>query len=101
MGTALTQSAPVEEDDFDADYSFLQIAEEKGVNPLDKKIMDLLSTKAKTLKSTILAAFTVRLQADHFKKVRALIKDLVARLEVEADAEATKMDECKADMERE
>merc|ERR1719235_992458 len=58
----------------------------------------LLSKVAKSLHSPVLSvtAMKVKLMADHFVKVRAIIKDLIQKLE--ADAEATQMGFCDTNM---
>jgi len=60
----------------------------------------LLSREAKLLKSPILSVMSmkVKLAADHFVKVRGLIKDLIQKLEDDAEAEATQKGFCDKEM---
>jgi len=60
----------------------------------------MLSKVAKELHSPVLSvtAMKVRLMADHFVKVRAIIKDLVEKLENDAEAEATQKGFCDTNM---
>jgi len=60
----------------------------------------LLSKVAKSLHSPVLSvtAMKVKLMADHFVKVRAIIKDLIQKLEDDAEAEATQKGFCDTNM---
>jgi len=60
----------------------------------------LLSKVAKDLHSPVLSvtAMKVKLMADHFVKVRAIVKDLIAKLEDDAEAEATQKGFCDTNM---
>eukprot|EP00445_Apocalathium_hangoei_P020946 CAMPEP_0203893938 /NCGR_PEP_ID=MMETSP0359-20131031/36947_1 /ASSEMBLY_ACC=CAM_ASM_000338 /TAXON_ID=268821 /ORGANISM="Scrippsiella Hangoei, Strain SHTV-5" /LENGTH=691 /DNA_ID=CAMNT_0050816181 /DNA_START=5 /DNA_END=2080 /DNA_ORIENTATION=+ len=60
------------------------------------KVRDLLSRSADALSSPVLSAavMKVTLAEDHFVKVRQIIKDLVARLQSEADSERTQKAFC-------
>jgi hypothetical protein len=60
----------------------------------------LLAREAKALKSPILSVMSmkVKLAADHFVKVRGLIKDLIQKLEDDAEAEATQKGFCDKEM---
>merc|ERR1719215_1789915 len=60
----------------------------------------LLSKVAKDLHSPVLSvtAMKVKLMADHFVKVRAIIKDLISKLEDDAEAEATQKGFCDTNM---
>jgi len=60
----------------------------------------LLSKVAKSLHSPVLSvtAMKVKLMADHFVKVRAIIKDLISKLEDDAEAEATQKGFCDTNM---
>merc|ERR1719262_1930599 len=60
----------------------------------------LLSKVAKDLHSPVLSvtAMKVKLMADHFVKVRAIIKDLIQKLEDDAEAEATQKGFCDTNM---
>merc|ERR1719171_282488 len=77
------------EDDNAETLSFLQRrkhSSHKGV--VVHKLMSYLSKQAKALKSDQLSALMIRMKEDHFVKVRGMIKDLVAKLEADAAAEA-------------
>ena len=60
----------------------------------------LLSKVAKELHSPVLSvtAMKVKLMADHFVKVRAIIKDLISKLEDDAESEATQKGFCDTNM---
>jgi hypothetical protein len=60
----------------------------------------LLTREAKALKSPILSVMSmkVKLAADHFVKVRGLIKDLIQKLEDDAESEATQKGFCDTNM---
>merc|ERR1719235_2754381 len=60
----------------------------------------LLAKVAKNLHSPVLSvtAMKVKLMADHFVKVRAIIKDLIQKLEDDAEAEATQKGFCDKEM---
>jgi len=71
----------------------LQLAATAGASQLLAKV-------AKELHSPVLSvtAMKVKLMADHFVKVRAIIKDLVAKLEDDAESEATQKGFCDTNM---
>jgi len=60
------------------------------------KIESLLSKQARMLQSPILSVMSmkVKLSADHFVKVRGLIKDLIGRLQADAQSEQTQKGFC-------
>jgi len=62
--------------------------------------VNYLMNKAKSLKSKHLSAIVAKLQLgkDHFVKVRSIIKDLIAKLEADAEAEATQKTYCDEEM---
>lgn len=96
--TANKKLTLMQEDDIDSaqvveDLSFLQVASVKNV-----KVFNFLKNAANSLKSTALTALTMKLKADHFVKVRQLIKDLINRLNAQAEAEATHKDMCDKEM---
>merc|ERR1719181_2167216 len=62
--------------------------------------MTYLKTQAKKLKSDALSALAIKLKEDHFVKVRGMIKDLVAKLEADASAEADQKAWCDEEMEK-
>merc|ERR1719235_978470 len=59
-----------------------------------------LMDQAKSLKSKHLSAIVAKLSLgkDHFVKVRGIIKDLIAKLEADAEAEATQKSYCDEEM---
>merc|ERR1719335_2148944 len=81
--------------------SFLQKrkhSSNKGV--VVHKMLSYLSKQAKALKSDQLSALMIRMKEDHFVKVRGMIKDLVAKLEADAAAEADQKAWCDDEMEK-
>jgi len=85
------ESTDDDEDDSDEeDVSFLQ---RRKKNP-KRKVLKYLAGMARNLKSPILSTLVMKLKEDHFVKVRGIIKDLIARLEAEAEAEASQKAWC-------
>jgi len=85
--------------------SFLQLGsrQDKGSrarNSEKQRLVTFLEQHAQALKSASLArvAAFARLAADPFARVRALINDLIAKLEAEASSEATHKDFCDTGM---
>jgi hypothetical protein len=64
------------------------------------KVMQYIRTQAKKLKSDTLAALAIKLKEDHFVKVRGMIKDMIAKLEADASAEADQKAWCDEEMEK-
>lgn len=64
------------------------------------KIESLLSKQARILQSPVLSVMSmkVKLSADHFVKVRGLIKDLIGRLQADAQSEQTQKGFCDTAM---
>merc|ERR1719156_116537 len=62
--------------------------------------MRYLSRQAEDLKSLALSTLVLKMRADHFKKVRDMIKDLIGKLEADAEAEATQKGWCDEEMEK-
>jgi len=60
------------------------------------RALQLISLKADGLESRLLSAVLIKAKAseDHFVKVRGLIKDLISRLEADADSEADQKSFC-------
>ena len=57
-----------------------------------------LQGQAKALKSDALSALMIRMQEDHFVKVRTMIKDMIAKLEADTSAEADQKAWCDEEM---
>jgi len=64
------------------------------------RALQLIALKADGLKSRLLSAVLIKAKAseDHFVKVRLLIKDLIARLEADAESEANQKSFCDREM---
>merc|ERR1719311_1723215 len=81
--------------------SFLQKKMDKSMKKkIIHKLMVYLKKQTELLKSDNLAALMIRLKEDHFVKVRGMIKDLIAKLEADASAEADQKAWCDAEMEK-
>mmetsp|Transcript_82011 Transcript_82011/g.230823 ORF Transcript_82011/g.230823 Transcript_82011/m.230823 type:complete len:705 (+) Transcript_82011:95-2209(+) len=85
--------------------SFLQLHRSSGKRAsargsLSKAISQMLMKAAEDLKSPMLsaAALKVSVTEDHFVKVRQIIKDLVAKLQSEAESEQTQKSFCDKEM---
>merc|ERR1719248_344373 len=90
------ESAADSEDEAEAEElatSFLQTS-----SPKNQRVFALIKDAAQKLGSPALSALALKMKADHFVKVRGLIKDLIARLEAQAEAEATHKDQCDKDI---
>merc|ERR1719171_3065365 len=62
--------------------------------------MTYIKKQSKTLKSDTLSALMIQMKEDHFVKVRGMTKDLVAKLEADAAAEADQKAWCDSEMEK-
>jgi len=73
-----------------------------GKEAMLKKIVDSLHGAAGRIGSTALAAVSMRILVaeDHFVKVRGLIKDLIAKLQADANSEATTKGICDTGMKK-
>jgi len=83
--------------------SFLQVRSSKDSQAAAvKRMLKSLDESANRLKSPVLAAIAVKalLKEDHFTNVRALIKDLMAKLKADAKSEATQKNFCDAEMKK-
>mmetsp|Transcript_122859 Transcript_122859/g.298255 ORF Transcript_122859/g.298255 Transcript_122859/m.298255 type:complete len:693 (+) Transcript_122859:119-2197(+) len=71
-----------------------------GARALQQKVLALIGDAANRLHSPALSVVALRVKAseDHFEKVRAIIKDIVARLEAQASAEASTKTFCDGEM---
>merc|ERR1719420_1020509 len=88
-------------EDDESSVSFLQKKQDKSKRGvIVHKLMTFIRKQAKTLKSDNLAALAIRMKEDHFVKVRGMIKDLVAKLEADASAEADQKAWCDEEMEK-
>merc|ERR1719389_389044 len=89
-------------EDNEASVNFLQKNQTHNHNKkaIVHKLMGYIKTQAKKLKSDNLAALAIRMKEDHFVKVRGMIKDLVAKLEADASAEADQKAWCDEEMEK-
>jgi len=86
--------------------AFVQISEvkhdESRKDGLVKKVLELLRSRASKLGSTELTNIAMRMQVgeDHFVKVRTLIKDLIDRLQADAQSEKNQKQFCDDNMEK-
>merc|ERR1719420_1891513 len=88
-------------EDDESSVSFLQKKQDKSKRGvIVHKLMTFIRKQAKTLKSDNLAALAIRMKEDHFVKVRGMIKDLIAKLEADAAAEADQKAWCDEEMEK-
>merc|ERR1719463_731215 len=62
------------------------------------KMLKYLKQQAKALKSATLSALMTQMREDHFVKVRTMIKDMIAKLEADAEAEASQKGWCDEEM---
>jgi len=87
----------------DDEVSFIQLRGATAKASKLPKALKLLAQKAKQLKSPALSTLMLKINLgvgkDHFVKVRGLIKDLIAKLEADAEAEATQKEFCDKNME--
>jgi cell division septum initiation protein DivIVA len=67
-------------------------------SPVQSKVATYLRAQANTLNSRILAALAIRVEADPFKKIKKMIKDLITRLLEEANEEAEQKAWCDAEL---
>jgi len=68
------------------------------VKAATRRMMSYLNGQAHKLKSQVLAAFMVQMKEDHFVKVRGMIKDMIAKLQADASAEADQKQWCDEEM---
>jgi len=67
-------------------------------NPSQKRVAAYLTRRGRELNSRVLSAFALRVQADPFKKVKKLIKDLIVKLMEEANAEVEHKGYCDKEL---
>ena len=84
------------EDEDDEDVSFLQRRD--STKAARRQAVKFLKEQAKVINSPALSALVMKMKEDHFKKVRGMIRDMVARLEDEAAAEASQKQWCDDNM---
>merc|ERR1719353_2340299 len=65
-----------------------------------QKAIGYLQKQAKALKSASLETLMMQMKEDHFVKVRTMIKDMIAKLEADASAEADQKAWCDEEMEK-
>merc|ERR1719262_1926677 len=70
-----------------------------ATSPTQKRVAAYLREQSKQLNSRLLSALAVRVEADPFKKVKKLIKDLITKLLEEANEEATHKGWCDVELE--
>merc|ERR1719313_154822 len=81
----------------------MQIASDtsmQGVDDTTQKVIKYLTRKANNLQSASLSTLCLKARADHFVKVRTMIKDLIAKLEADAEAEQNQKGWCDEEMEK-
>jgi chromosome segregation ATPase len=67
-------------------------------NPNQKRVAAYLTRRAKEINSRVLSAFALRVNADPFKKVKKLVKDLIVKLMEEANAEVEHKGYCDKEL---
>lgn len=86
----------------DDDVSFIQLRGTASKAQKLQKALTLLTQKAAQIKSPALSTLMLKINLgygkDHFVKVRGLIKDLIAKLEADAEAEASQKEFCDKNM---
>merc|ERR1719502_1931431 len=91
----------VDKDDEMTSLNFLQRQKRNShKGQIVHKMLSYLRSQAKVLKSDQLSALVLRMKEDHFVKVRGMIKDLIAKLEADAAAEADQKGWCDEEMEK-
>merc|ERR1719310_490284 len=82
--------------------SFIQLRRSSGTSASQvmKRVLDLIKSKAGSLRSQELSAIALKIsmQEDHFVKVRQMLKDLIAKLKADAEAEAEQKGFCDKSM---
>jgi DNA repair exonuclease SbcCD ATPase subunit len=100
----LLEEADREGDDAEA-VSLLQRGKHVPSHHLHDKqlalqVMGYLNTAASRLKSVHLSQLVTQMKIDHFVKVRTMIKEMIAKLEADATAEANQKQWCDDEMTR-
>merc|ERR1719301_168203 len=68
------------------------------MSPAQQRVAIYLRDRSKQINSRLLAALAVRVDADPFKKIKKLIKDLITKLLEEANEEATHKGWCDVEL---
>merc|ERR1719301_95628 len=68
------------------------------MSPAQQRVAIYLRDRSKQINSRLLAALAVRVDADPFKKIKKLIKDLITKLLEEANEEATHKGWCDTEL---
>jgi hypothetical protein len=92
----------IQQDD-DSQVTFLQRgahAHHTSAKAATKNMLSYLKKQARVLKSKTLNALMIQMKEDHFVKVRGMIKDMIAKLQADASAEADQKVWCDAEMEK-
>merc|ERR1719388_222126 len=69
-----------------------------GVSPTQQKVAAYLKMKSHELNSRLLETLAVKVEADPFKKIKKLIKDLITKLLEEANEEASHKGWCDTEL---
>jgi len=82
--------------------SFLQLQNENAEQATVTRVIAMLDKQAGRLQSKTLSGLVAKasLESDHFVKVRGLIKDLIDKLEADAEAEAEQKSFCDIEMKK-
>merc|ERR1719301_137604 len=68
------------------------------MSPAQQRVAIYLRMQSKQLNSRLLSALAVRVEADPFKKIKKMIKDLITKLLEEANEEATHKGWCDVEL---
>jgi len=93
----------IQQDNSEPVTSFLQKvshAHNTNAKAATKNMLSYLKKQARFLKSKNLNALMIQMKEDHFVKVRGMIKDMIAKLQADASAEADQKVWCDAEMEK-
>jgi len=88
FGTELAQKAT----------SLVQLRADNSKNPNQKRVAAYLKRRAGEINSRVLSAFALRVEADPFKKVKKMVKDLIVKLMEEANAEVEHKGYCDKEL---
>jgi len=88
----------------EADVSFIQLRGAASRASKFPKVLAFLAQRAEQLKSPVLSTLMLKIKLgngygkDHFVKVRGIIRDLIEKLEADAESEATQKEFCDKNM---